>query len=159
LTDLSLPPKSSKKSVWGKAWESLPVRRPLTAKEIESLPLILPEPGAGRRQPFDQWFAQASDQLPNVVLEVGGWHSILSYVQSGIGVGFVSEQAVQSFEQNQFGGKASGAQLSIKMLDEKNSTPDESRLIARKPQGRGTPDLGTTAYRLFELLRQERPVN
>jgi LysR family positive regulator for ilvC len=37
------------KSAWVKAWEALPVRRPLTAKDLVDLPLILPEPDANRR--------------------------------------------------------------------------------------------------------------
>lgn len=142
------------KSAWAKAWESLPVRRPLTAKAIAGLPLILPEPDAGRRQQFDQWFTQSCDLLPCVTLEVGGWHSILSYVQSGIGVGFVPEQAVHSFEQNLCGRSSSKSGLSIKMLDEKAFPPDEIRVIARKQQGHDTPDLGSLAFEFYKLLKE-----
>ncbi len=81
------------KAAWSKAWDSLPVRRPLTAKEIADFPLILPEPDASRRQQFDRWFSQANNKSPNVILEVGGWLSLLQFVQFGLGVGFATQQS------------------------------------------------------------------
>jgi LysR family transcriptional regulator, positive regulator for ilvC len=144
-------------SAWAKGWESLPVRRPLTAKEIASLPLILPEPDAGRRQQFDQWFANSWDQPAMVAMEVGGWQNILGYVQSGIGVGLVSEQAVKGFSQDFSGRSAGKARLSVKMLDEQTFTPAEIRVIARKQQGRDTPDLGSIATQFYELVKEFAP--
>jgi LysR family transcriptional regulator, positive regulator for ilvC len=141
------------KAPWGKAWDSLPVRRPLTAKEIADFPLILPEPDASRRQQFDRWFSQSNHKSPNAILEVGGWLSLLQFVHSGIGVGFATQRAVAAFEAMK--ATRTGAKLSLvaRALDEHDFPPDQVRLIARKPQGRDTPDFGASAQRFLGLLR------
>lgn len=141
------------KAAWSKAWDSLPVRRPLTAKEIADFPLVLPEPDASRRQQFDHWFGQANNKSPHVTLEVGGWMSLLQFVQFGIGVGFTTEQAAAAFEAMRSSRSGSKPSLVSRYLDENDFPPDQVRLIARKPQGRDTPDLGASAQRLLELLR------
>ena len=141
------------KAWWSKAWDALPVRRALTSKEIADLPLILPEPDASRRQQFDQWFSQSNNKSPNVVLEVGGWLSLLQFVQVGIGVGFATEQAVAAFEAMRPTRASSKPSMVVRALDEKDFPPDQVRLIARKPQGRDRPDFGISAQRLLELIR------
>jgi DNA-binding transcriptional LysR family regulator len=141
------------KAPWSKAWDSLPVRRPLTGKEIADFPLILPEPDASRRQQFDQWFGQANNRPPNAILEVGGWMSLLQFVQFGIGVGFATEQAVAAYEAMRPSRSGSKPSMVVRSLDENDFPPDQVRLIARKPQGRDTPDFGASAQRLLELLR------
>jgi len=140
---------------WAKAWDSLPVRRPITARELAGLPLILPEPDAGRRQQFDTWFKKSTGQVPNVALEVGGWQSILQFVQAGLGVGLTTEQAIQSMRWNATRRQSSKAAVTVKMLDEQDFPPDEIRVIARKQQGRTTPDLTPIAHQFYELLKLE----
>jgi len=143
------------KSPWGKAWNSLPVRRPLTAKDLIDLPLILPESDAGRRLQFDRWFRQTTSKVPNIVLEVGGWRTILRFAQSGLGIGFATEEAVYSIDQSKLGRPASKSSLTIRHLDEKDFPADEIRLIARKQQGHDTPDLSTSAHDLYKLLKEQ----
>ena len=142
------------KAAWAKAWDSLPVRRALTAKEIVELPLILPEPDASRRQQFNKWSAKANDKSPNVVLEVGGWLNLLQFVQFGIGVGFATEQAVAAFEAMKSTRSTAKSSMVVRSLDESDFPPDQVRLIARKRQGREKPDFGPSAERLLELLRE-----
>lgn len=139
---------------WSKAWDALPVRRPVTAKDIADFPLILPEPDASRRRQFDRVFNQANNHSPNVILETGGWLSLLQFAQSGIGVGFATEQAVLAFEALRPARANSKPTLVARYLDEKDFPPDQVRLIARKPQGQDFPDFGTSAQRMFDLLRE-----
>lgn len=143
------------KSAWAKVWESLPVRRPLTAKDLIDLPMILPEPDASRRQQFDSWFKRSTDKTPNVAFEVGGWQNLLRFAQSGMGVGFATESAVQSMEPFQLGRQGHKPSLAMRMLDEADFPPDQIRLIARKRQGHNTPDLSASAKTLFDLLRTQ----
>jgi LysR family transcriptional regulator, positive regulator for ilvC len=139
---------------WNKTWDSLPVRRPVTAKEIADFPLILPEPDASRRRQFDRWFGQANNRSPNVILEAGGWMSLLQFVHAGIGVGFATEQAVAAFDALRASRSNVKPSLVARYLDEKDFPPDQVRLIARKPQGQDSPDFGASAQRLQELLRR-----
>lgn len=146
------PPK---KSAWRKGWESLPVRRPLTARDMVKLPMILPERDAERRQQFDQWFAESCDEVPVVAIEVGGWQSILSYVAAGLGVGLVTEEALRGFQEFYSGGI--GNKLTVRALDESALQPEDVRVIARKPQGQSTPDINEHTQRLLDLLRKSAP--
>jgi DNA-binding transcriptional LysR family regulator len=143
------------KSTWAKAWDALPVRRPLTAKDLVGLPMILPEPDAGRRKQFDSWFKRSTDKVPNVVLEIGGWQSLLGFAQSGVGVGFATEEAVHSMESSRSGRHSAKPSLQVRLLDEKDFPPDELRLIARKQQGHITPDLSSSAQELYELIKEQ----
>jgi len=89
------------------------------------------------------------------VLEVGGWQSILRFVQSGMGVGFATEQAIQSMQWNATGRQSSKAAVTVKMLDEQDFPPEQIRVIARRQQGHGTPDLTATAQQFYELLKKQ----
>ncbi len=143
------------KTPWAKAWDALPVRRPLTAKDLGNLPMILPQPDSSRRMQFDSWFKRSADKVPNVVLEVGGWQNLLRFVQSGMGVGFATESAVHSMESPKPGRQPTKPNLSMRMLDEQDFPPDQIRLIARKQQGHATPDFSTSAYDLYEILKDQ----
>lgn len=145
----------SPKSNWAKAWDALPVRRPLAAKDLGELPLILPEPDARRRQQFESWLRRGSDKTPNVVLEVGGWLNLLRFAQSGLGVAFATELAVSSFESSKPGRAGAKPSLTVRMLDERDFPAEQIRLIARRQQGHTTPDLSASAFRLYELLKAQ----
>ena len=43
----------------------------------------------------------------------------------------------------------------MRILDGQDFPPDQIRLIARKQQGHDTPDLSTSAYDLYELLKEQ----
>jgi LysR family transcriptional regulator, positive regulator for ilvC len=131
------------------------VRRPLTAKDLGDLPMILPEPDASRRQQFDRWFKRSTNRVPNMVIEVGGWKNLLKFVQSGIGVGFATESAVHSMEPTKPRRQGAKQSLAMRMLDEADFPPDQIRLIARKQQGHDTPDLSASAYDLYDLLKSQ----
>ena len=58
--------------------------------------MIVPEPDAGIRKAIDQVLHREGLQNRlNIVLELGGWATILAYVRDAVGVGVVSEGAVQ----------------------------------------------------------------
>ena len=139
------------KAAWRKAWESLPVRRPLTAAEIVKLPLILPERDAERRQQFEEWFVESSGKLPNVAIEVGGWQTILRYAAAGLGVGLATNHVLLGFE------PSSGSNLVARALEDSALQPETIRVIARKPQGQRRPDINRHAHRLLQLLRESAP--
>jgi DNA-binding transcriptional LysR family regulator len=90
-----------------------------------------------------------------VAFEVGGWQNLLRFAQSGMGVGFATESAVQSMERFQLGRQGHKPSLAMRMLDEADFPPDQIRLIARKRQGHNTPDLSASAKTLFDLLRTQ----
>ncbi len=142
------------KARWTKEWESLPVRRPLQAKDLVDLPMLLPEQDASRRRQFDEWFQRGAGRLPNTILEVGGWHNLLRYSQAGLGLALATEQSLQSFESTPVSRSSARSSLSIRYLDEQSFRADEARLIARKRQGQLHPDLSGAALRLVELLRE-----
>ncbi len=142
------------KARWTKEWESLPVRRPLQAKDLVDLPMLLPEQDASRRRQFDEWFQRGAGRLPNTILEVGGWHNLLRYSQAGLGLALATEQSLQSFESTPASRSSARSSLSIRYLDEQSFRADEARLIARKRQGQLHPDLSGAALRLVELLRE-----
>jgi DNA-binding transcriptional LysR family regulator len=146
-------------SPWGKGWSSLPKRRPVRAKDLIDLPLILPEADAGRRQQFDRWYQRSTGRSPDPVLEVGGWQNLLRYVQSGLGVGFATATAVMSMGARPSAKSTAKPTMSTRSLDERDFPPEEVRIITRKPQGQDRPDLNRLAMRLFEFLKKECPLS
>ena len=82
------------KTDWAKQWNALPTDRPVMAKELIGLPFILPEPDSTRCQQFDDWYYKATGRLIDVVLETGGWQTIIDYANSGLGL--VSQSYVAS---------------------------------------------------------------
>ncbi len=144
----------SAKAAWAKAWNGLPVRRPLKASDLVDLPLILPEADAGRRQQFDQWYSNAIGRTPNVVLEVGGWRTILQFITAGLGVGLVTEQAIATENVGKSKIKLSSSAMVHRYLDEQDFPPDSIRLIARQRQGQRVPDLTPIAKQLYTHLQQ-----
>lgn len=138
------PPASA---AWAKTWHALPTGRPVTAAHVIDFPFLLPEPDATRRKQFDEWCLQATGRTVNVVLETGGWHAILDYVNEGLGVGLVSASAVTAYREQRPNSK-----LSVRSLDPKTFPADSVRLIARKLHGRDEPDLTAPAARLQQYL-------
>jgi LysR family positive regulator for ilvC len=135
------------KASWAKQWQSLPVDRAVAAKELLGLPFILPEPDATRRQQFDGWMHKATGQLVDVVVETGGWQSILDFAAAGLGVGLATESSFASAA-NRFPGK-----FVSKPLDAKQFPADAVRMIARKSHGVDEPELSAEAASMRACLQ------
>jgi DNA-binding transcriptional LysR family regulator len=131
---------------WAKAFARLPARG-ATPEALRGLPLILPEPDAGIRRQIDQ-VGRSAGVLGewNVVLEIGGWQTILAYARAGLGVGVVTRSV---FERQAEG-------LDCRPLDPRVFAPSRVRLICRR---RSTSpedlDLTPAAARFRDLLLQE----
>ncbi len=135
------------KASWAKQWQALPVDRPVAARDLVGLPFILPEPDAARRQQFDEWMHKATAQFVDVVLETGGWQSILEFAAAGWGVGLATESSFATAA-NRFPGK-----FVAKPLDAKQFPADAVRMIARKSHGVDEPELSTEAAALRACLQ------
>jgi DNA-binding transcriptional LysR family regulator len=112
----------SAKGDWREAFEALP-DGPVTAEALTRFPLILPEPDAGIREFLDRDLEATgvADRL-RVVMEIGGWSTILAFVRAGIGVGIVSRAACPDQK----------GLLSLKALDPERFRPIPLHLVCRK---------------------------
>jgi len=140
------------KSDWGARWKGLPEGKAVDAAQLLGFPFILPESDASRREQFDNWCHRATEQSFNVVLEVGGWQTILEFVEAGLGVGLVPRSAVEVFQER------SRRKLSMRLLDPGQFPPDAVRLVARKAHGKEKPDLSELGKKAAELLRQRAAI-
>ena len=137
------------KSNWRKQWNQLPTDRPMSASELLEMPFILPEPDSSRRQQFDEWCFRATNKTFDVVLETGGWETILDFAEAGVGVGLVTESAVAAFSQH------ASRKLSTRQLGEREFPPDAVRLIARKLHGKDEPELTELGNGLRQLMKEQ----
>jgi DNA-binding transcriptional LysR family regulator len=138
------------KSEWRRRWQELPQDRPVAASELLGLPFILPESDSSRREQLDDWCYRATQKTLNVILEVGGWQTILGFVESGLGAGLVPQSAVESFQER------SPRKLTLRPLDPSEFPPDAVRIIARKSHGKEEPDLTDLGKALLALLREQK---
>jgi DNA-binding transcriptional LysR family regulator len=136
-------------SEWRRRWQDLPADRPLAASELVELPFILPEPDATRRRQFDDWCYRAAGSTLQARLEVGGWPTILEFVESGLGVGLVPQSALETFHRRRH------SKLTTRPLDPAEFPPDAVRLIARKAHGKDVPELTDVGIALAALLRSQ----
>ena len=137
------------KSDWGKHWSTLlkeSTERSISAKELIGLPFILPEPDSSRRKQFDEWMYRATGQPVAVIIETGGWQNILNYAASGLGIGLVTQTALDGFTERQ------PVKLDSRVLQKKEFPPDAVRLIARKVHGKDESDLSPVASELRSQL-------
>jgi DNA-binding transcriptional LysR family regulator len=111
-------------SPWIRAVRSLP-KDAVRARALTEFPLIVPEPDAGIRKAIDEALHREGllNSL-NIVLELGGWATILTYVRDGLGVGVVSEGAVRETKG-----------LAIRVLDPEVFPRVETKLICRRLAG------------------------
>jgi DNA-binding transcriptional LysR family regulator len=119
----------------------------VAAEALRSLPLILPEPDADIRRRIDQ-AARAAGVLGewDVLLEIGGWQTILAYVRAGLGVGVVTRTAFARH----------GAGLESRPLDARVFAPSRLRLICRRRSPAADDlDLSEPAARFRTLLLEE----
>jgi DNA-binding transcriptional LysR family regulator len=146
LVALRAVPDGGPLPAWHAAFMKLPPRG-VSAEALPSLPLILPEPDADLRRVLDAAAQQAGvlNEL-NIALEVGGWQAILAYVHEGLGVGVVTQSAV---EQDPHG-------LEIRLLNRRAFPPTRLRLICRtRLTAPDELDLSPPAARFRELLLEE----
>lgn len=108
-------------SPWSAKLRKLPKTK-VSADKLMDFPLLLPEPDAGTRQDLDRVLRELNllGKL-DIALEIGGWSSILAYVQDGFGVGLVSEAALPDT-----------ANLVVRYLDPDVIAPIEVKLICRR---------------------------
>ena len=132
----------STRAAWSEQWHALPTDRPVVAKDLVGLPFVLPEPDAGRRAQFDEWMHRATGRAVDVVLETGGWSTILDFALGGSGVGFLTQSTLDGHQ-----GRKPGHAVT-RSLNQKDFPPDAVRLIARKSHGKDAPDLSDHATRL-----------
>ncbi len=137
----------SPKSIWADEWNALPTERPVSAKAIMNLPFVIPEGDATRRKQFAEWMFRATNQRLDAVLEVGGWQTILDYVEWGLGVGLVSMSAVDTYRERK------NVKLTTRLLSEHEFPTDAVRLIARKQHGKNEPDLTEWGEHLRQALK------
>ncbi len=108
-------------SPWVRAIRALP-KDAAPARVLAELPLVLPEPDSGIRKTIDEVLHREGLQNRlNIVLEVGGWATIMAYVRDAVGVGVVSERAV---------GEPKG--LVIRRLNPEVFPRIETKLICRR---------------------------
>jgi DNA-binding transcriptional LysR family regulator len=105
---------------WADGVRKLPKTK-TAASALTGFPLILPDAESGIRHWLDQIFREEG-LMPNlsIVMETGGWETILGYVRDGFGVGIVSEAAV--------GGET---RLVVRRLDPSVFPHRETKLICR----------------------------
>ena len=137
------PPKTA----WGRHWHDLPLDQPATAAKLLDLPFILPEADSSRRGQFEEWFYRATQKALKADLEVGAWQTILEFVESGLGVGFVPQSSVEMFRERR------RCKLTTRPLNPTEFPPDAVRLIARKAHGKEEPDLTGLGKIVADLLR------
>ena len=120
-------------------------RDAVPAGALAEFPLIVPEPDAGVRQEIDD--ALRGEGLLNsvkIVLELGGWSTILAYVRDGFGVGVVSEAALRETKD-----------LAIRLLDPEVFPRVKSKLICRHLAGSiDALDLSIHGMAWREVLRR-----
>jgi DNA-binding transcriptional LysR family regulator len=136
------------KSVWGRRWNTLAADRAVTARDLSDMPMIVPESDAARRQQIDEWFYRSTGRTLDVVIEAGGWQTILEYAQLGLGVGLVTRAAVAALQAR------GSAKLTVRPLDPKEFPPVAVRLVARKAFGKEEVEMGERARELSAILRE-----
>ena len=146
------PGKDEGKTNWHRRFLQLPEDQPVPATVLTGLPLIVPEPGRGRRVQLEHWARAAGMSPLDVVLEMGGWEAILHYAAAGLGIAFATERATENFMKEH-------GRLQVRRLDEAKFPPDAVRLIAWKAHGVQGPELNppAAAFRaiLLEVARSE----
>jgi DNA-binding transcriptional LysR family regulator len=119
----------------------------VSAEALRSFPLVLPEPDADVRRVLDAAAQQAGVLNELVVaLEMGGWQAVLAYVHEGVGVGVVTQSALERDPEG----------LEARLLNRRAFPPTRLRLICRTRLS--TPhelDLSPPAARFRELLLEE----
>lgn len=95
----------------------------VSLKALAQLPLVLPEPDSATRQAIDRALAKRKlTRQMRLVIETGGWLTILAYVRSGLGVGIISEAALPSPD---------APELLVRRINPRDLPPEELKLLTR----------------------------
>ena len=139
-------------SDWGHRWNRLPKRRPIRPNELDGLPLILTEPDASQRTEFDQWYSRDVTSPPNIVVETGGWTSVIGLASQGLGVGLVTSHAVATHES--LVGKRNAVSISgsARAIDVSPHNLTSVYLISRIARGAAEPQLSLEAQALRQSI-------
>ena len=143
LTADPLVAVSSAAACWKSRFRRLP-EAGATVSSLADYPLILPEPNAGIRKSLERPFRSENvwSQV-DVVLEIGGWTAMLSYVRMGLGVALVSSSAVPDHRG-----------LLVRPLDPRQFPAVQTKLICRRSLARDQSlDLSPDAQSLRAALR------
>lgn len=151
---LVLVANPSAKSDWAPQWHDLATDRAVTARELVGLPFILPERDAARRRQFDEWVYRSTGRAFDVVLETGGWQTIMSFALSGVGVGLVSQNVAEHFLDGLDMIPAGHDFHSVvRELDTRSFPVSRIQLISRKKHKHSEPDVTPLGMSLIEMLR------
>jgi DNA-binding transcriptional LysR family regulator len=130
---------------WEEEFQALSAGR-VSAKALTPFPLILPEPDSGLREQLAVRFRQAEvERKLNVVLEIGGWETLLAYVRAEVGVALVPASVVAR--------KGSG--LLVKKPQSALTPPHRLRLICRQRPGTNQRDLSELGEHFYQALSAE----
>ncbi len=131
-------------SPWARSLRTLP-EDGVPVEALERFPLIVPESDASVRKGLDDALRRSGVLARvNILLEIGGWGTIIAYVRDALGVGLVSEAAV-----------VEPKGLIVRPLDPGVFPPIEARLIARRlTRSSDELDLSQPAQAWRSMLRQ-----
>lgn len=130
------------RSDWARGFQSL--KAPVDATALASFPLVLPEPDSGLREQLERKLTEAGQNRPlSVALEVGGWATLLKYIEAGLGIGPLPRSL------------ASKSKGLLVLEAAPGLLPANSvRLICRQRHGGEGLDLGEMEQAFLDLLRE-----
>ena len=135
------------RSQWKKQWAELSELTAIRPKDLVGLPFITPEADASRRQQLDDWIKNGAGQQLDIVIETGGWQSILGYVIDGIGAAIVPRSSLDSAVSNT-------RKLTPFTLPKRSFQCESAQLVTRKARGQNRPDVPTLAERFATIVRE-----
>lgn len=118
----------------------------LPMEAFEEFPLVLPERQAGIRKRLDDAFRRKNIGKLNIHMEIGGWGTILDYLQDYDAVGLISESALEGRKKDYVCGYFRADDI----------PPSRTRIVCRRRVAQPSElDLNATAKRWFEALKRE----
>ena len=135
------------RSQWKKQWAELSELTAIRPNDLVGLPFITPEADASRRQQFDDWIKNGAGQQLDIVIETGGWQSMLGYVSDGIGAAIVPRSSMTTVER--------GLKKSTAFALPKGAFQAESaQMVSRKTRGKNQSNVTTLARRFATIVKE-----
>jgi DNA-binding transcriptional LysR family regulator len=134
-----------KNNQWSSKFEKLPKRKPLDLEVLRKFPIIVPESDSHTRGLLDpRIYAQSWAGEVDYAVQVGGWQTILKYVQDGHGVAIVDELALS---------KKTTKLLQPRRMNDKVLPSRDVKIISRwsqdAPDNRDIPDVARLWIKLL----------